>query len=213
MKIKIFILLTLFLCFCLTPCLLTSEYVSGEGKTQVQVIASQCYIFEEPSFDKAVLDENNEKLVLKHGEKYELLNQESEEFVYIKYNEEINGYVYSHYVTTNVLEQDVYPVFNASVVAQETQVFDLDENPIDGLKLLNGKEVYLYEGFHKKEPMTPICFVGEDGRLVYGLVKTTDISPYGVNAGVITGLVVAASCVTIILLLVFMKKSKKIKKT
>ena len=205
--------------FCFILCLLFAlPLFCGQGNTfadkeYCQVVASECCIYEEANFDKPLKDSNGETISLKHGQALKVIEGEKEGFIKVEFSAEevYQGYVYARHVTFNKLSQEIYPVFNASVVAEEAQVYDLNEEPTD-IKLTKGKELYLYKGYHKKENMTFVCFIQEDGSLYYGKIITKDLAPYGINAGVITGIVVAVSCATIILLLLFMKKTKKAKK-
>ena len=213
MKLKVFCLLSLLLCFMfLFPMFAGQEVVFAEDR-YVQVVASQCFLFEDKSFDNPIKNNSQENLIIKHGEKLKVLQDEDQGFIKIEYiNEEsYQGFVYARYVTYNELTQEVYPVFNASVIENDVIVYNLDESPTNKI-LSKGKELYLYEGYIKKTEFTCVCFVDEDGSLFYGKIKTKQLAPYGINAGVITGIVVAVSCVTIILLLIFMKKTKKQKR-
>ncbi len=208
------------LVFCLIICSffgvfgVPQEYLFADEEI-CQVVATNCYLYESPEFTVKMKDSSESNIVLVHGQKLSILTggQESEDFIYVQvaFDQLYSGYVYKHYVTTNPIVQDTYPVFNAKVAVEDAIVYDLNkENLLTTLD--KGVKLYLYEGYEKKEPFTAVCFAGEDGKLVYGFMKTTDLSPNGINAGVITGIMVIVSCVTIILLLVFMKKIKKKKK-
>ena len=177
------------------------------------VVAVECNVYEDKNFNNAILDDNGDKVVIKHKQQLKVIESENEKFIKVEYkgDKAYVGYVYARYVTFNSTLQQTYPVFNANIAVDEADVFTLDEKPTE-IKLEKGHELYLYEGYHKNKDMTPVCFVQEDGSLYYGLIETHKLSPYGINAGAITGIVVAISCVTIILLLLFMKKVKK-KKT
>lgn len=185
------------------------DFAAAADTQYMSVVATECFLYENPSFDTKVTGQSGEPIVLKHGDRVELLSggQESEKFLYIGYGD-YAGYVFKYYLTSNTSEQDVYPVFNASVAVESAQVYDLQKQDA-GLTLEKGQELYLYEGYKKSEEFTAVCFVLQDSSLFYGYLKTTDLQPYGINAGVITGIVAAASCITIILLLLFMKKTKK----
>ncbi len=199
------------MCFAIfLPLQFNSGYVFAD-LGEVMVIANEVKLFEEGNFEKPILNQNNEPVTIAHGEKLKVLEEENDNFIKVEYKE-MQGYVYARYITFNILSQEVYPVFNASVEIDGCQVYDLDQTKIIA-KLNKGKELYLYQGYNKQNDMTAVCFVGENGKLIYGYIKTQELSPYGINAGVITGIVVAASCVTIILLLLFMKKTKKKKKS
>lgn len=209
-KLWILVLCCLACVFAFLPLGFDSGYAFAD-QGEVMVIAQEVKFFEEANFDKPLTDEDGEIVKAGHGEKLKVLQQEIDNFIKVEYLG-YQGFVYARYVTFNTLSQEVYPVFNASVEAVECEVFDLDQINVIA-KLKKGQELYLYEGYNKQSTTTAVCFVGEDGRLAYGYIKTDELSPYGINAGVITGIVVAASCVTIILLLIFMKKKKTKKKS
>lgn len=214
MKLKVFGVLSFLFCllFIFPVCFSQGNVFAEDGF--VQVVASQCFLFEERNFETPIKDEEGENIVIKHGQRLKVLEEEQEGFIKVEFalEETYQGFVYARYVTYNTLSQEVYPVFNASIIEDNVEVYDLDKLPT-GIVLNRGKELYLYEGYAKKADFTAVCFVGEDGSLFYGKIKTKQLAPYGINAGVITGIVVAVSCVTIILLLVFMKKTKKQKAT
>lgn len=216
MKKKCFIFVLLL--FCVGCAALVGSYggasVFAAEEQQCKVVATECFLYQEPSFSSYVCDDDEQPVVLKHNDMVELLQggQESEKFLFVSFGQ-WQGYVFKFYLTSNLDEQVVYPVFNAKVVKDGAEVFDLQQNPT-GKKLAKGTELYLYEGYNKntENGLTAVCFVDEGGGLFYGYLNTKDLEPYGINAWVITGIVVAASCITIILLLVFMKKRKASKK-
>lgn len=212
MKLKIFAFASFVLSFVLLVPFLFQGDVSFADENYVQVVASECCVYQEASFDNPIKDSGDNLIKLKHGQLLRVIEGEKDYFIKVEYEGYEEGvFVYARYVTYNVMEQEVYPIFNAEVAVEKAIVYDLDENPTN-IVLEEGKEIYLYEGYKKSSEKTAVCFVDENGKLYYGYLNTSDLSPYGINAGVITGIMVAVSCVTIILLLLFIKKKKKVKK-
>lgn len=188
--------------------MLLSGFTSADA-AKVAVIASSCYVYEDSSFDSPITV-NDEKVILTHGDRLEVLEDDNSlDFIKVKVDGvESGGYIYRYYVTYNEIEQDVYPVFNGYVLKNNSKIYDLDKQ--ETIYTANeGHEIYLYNGYNDKEEYNAVAIVLEDGSLFYGYMLTADVSPYGVSAGLITGIVVIASCLTIIFLLLFMKKTKR----
>lgn len=196
----------LLLCFLM----MFSNFVYAEPAT-VSVVANSCIVYEDASFENPILIDES-PLSFPHGTILSVLNDDSSlDFIKIsvdKDNNLIEGFVYRYYVTYASLEQEVYPVFNGSVLNEGAIIYDLEKNPSQFVAK-QGQGIYFYEGFDSKEEFNAVAIVLEDGNLYYGYMQTRDVSPYGVNAGLITGIVVIISCLTIIFLLMFMKKTKR----
>ncbi len=188
--------------------MLFSGFTSADT-AKVSVVASTCYVYEDASFDSPI-SINGEKIVLTHGDKLEVVEDDNGlDFIKVKLDgRENGGYVYRYYVTYNEIGQEVYPVFNGYVLKNNSKIYDLDKQETT-FTANEGHEIYLYNGYNNKEEYNAVAIVLEDGSLFYGYMLTADIAPYGVNAGLITGIVVIASCLTIIFLLLFMKKTKR----
>lgn len=180
--------------------------VSG---TQVSVVADFCYLYSSPSFEEVVEYEGS-PLRIEHLDFLTVLeDDETTQFIKVKVEEKnIEGYVYRYYVTYSSPSQEVYPVFNGKVTKNDAVIYDL--NRVDSTyRAKNGQGIYLYSGFTDKEKMNAVAIVLDDGSLYYGFMETKDIAPNGVNGGLITGIMVIVSCLTIIFLLLFMKKKKR----
>lgn len=184
-------------------------FAGAVGEAQVSVVADFCYLYSSPSFEEVVEFEGT-PLKIEHADTLIVLEDDkTAEFIKVKVEEkDIEGYVYRHYVTYNVLSQEVYPVFNGRVTKNDAVIYDLNRKPTQ-YRGKNGQQVYLYSGFTDKDEMNAVAIVLEDGSLFYGFMETKDIAPNGVNGGLITGIVVIATCLTIIFLLLFMKKKKR----
>lgn len=182
------------------------------AEQQYTVCVPECFMYSDTSLsnDKIVADNDGNPIILKQGDVVfqndEQTSQDS--CIYVSFGE-YKGFVFQFYLTQNPQTQAVYPTFNAVVVAENVVVYSDQsmDNPT-GITLEKGTELYLYRGYEKRDLFTAVCFVKSDKQLAYGYVLTKEIEPYGINANVITGIVVALSCITIILLLVFMKKVK-----
>lgn len=173
------------------------------------IISSIAYIYSQPSFSSEKINVDGQPVTLSHGQEVSI-GEETGDFVYISVTyeqNEINGYVYKYYLTTSS-PQTVYPVFNGSI-RRDTNIYDLNYQPAYELK--NGKEVYIYSGYESDEGFTAVQVVLDDGSLYSGFVKTEDLEPYGISPLLIVGISIISACVTVILSLVFIKKSKKSK--
>lgn len=176
---------------------------------QVSVVADFCYLYSAPSFEQKVEIEN-QPVILEHLDTLTVLEDDSSlQFIKVKVEDKnVEGYVYRYYVTYDSPSQEVYPVFNGRVTKDDAIIYDLNREPT-AYRAKNGQGIYLYSGFTDREDKNAVAIVLEDGSLYYGFMNTKDIAPNGVNAGLITGIVVIASCLTIIFLLLFMKKKKR----
>ena len=193
--------MSILLSFLIGLSMLFSYSVGGEGV----IIASHCYLFSSPSFESEKIMNDDSELILYHNDKVTILQEEGD-FLLIRTEEyDKEGYVYKYYVTSNS-SQDVYPVFNATI-RNDTTIYDLDQNPTEWTAKA-GSRVYIYGGFNENG-MTAIQVVLEDGSLYNGLVNSEDLSPDGISSTLVIGISVIAAAVTIILSIVFLKKTKK----
>ena len=188
--------------------MLFSNLVYADANT-VTVVADYCYVYETAAFDSPLL-QDEKPVKFTHGQKLSVLEDKpSLDFIKVEVEgAESGGYVYRYYVTYSDVTQEIYPVFNGKIVNDNVKLYDLDKKETS-LVAKKGQKVYLYNGYNGKEEFNAIAIKLDDGSLFYGYVKTADVEPYGVNAGLITGIVVIASCLTIIFLLLFMKKKKR----
>ncbi len=175
------------------------------------VIINNCYVYSSPSFEsEKILNENGDILVLNKNQEIVVI-EEINEFVKINLiDSNIQGYIYKYYISQNST-QTIYPTFNASIRYNATVVYDLSLEPTD-VVLQAGERVRIYKGYDDKEEYTQIQFVDENGELIHGFVKTSNLKPDGVSSLLIIGISIIAACVTIILSIIFIKKKKTIKK-
>lgn len=168
------------------------------------VVASSCCIYQNESFDEVILD-GDQPLTLSHGTQLEILSDGGGDFVKVKY-QDFEGYVYRYYLTFSEPLQESYPVFNGRI-QNDCPIYDLDKHETE-FTAKAGQQIYLYNGFNSKEEYTAVALILDNGKVYYGYVKTLHIQANGVNAALITGIMVVISCLTIIFLLLFMKKKK-----
>lgn len=191
-------LIALLLClFCFAP---TANLSHAETEQMVYVV-NACYVYETASFDTKKLD-GDQPVKLLVGQSAKLKEEEGD--FWLVESGEIEGYVYKYCLTKNAPQEDVYLNFNATVERTAT-IYDLEMSPAFQVK--KGQRVYLYQGYSKDE-YTKVALLRDDGTPFYGFIATNDIVPDGINAGLITGIAVIISCLTLIFLLLFMKKKK-----
>ncbi len=189
---------------CAVLSLLTFMSPTSSGET-LSVISTVCTLYQTADFSSMVIDADGKPVVFHHGDKLTFI-EEKGDFFKVE-NEESEGYVFKFYVTSNKSGQDVYPVFNGTVIATESKIFNVDGTE-SGHKVKQGQEIFIYGGFDGKEKMTAISFVLDNGSLFYGLIATKDIKAYGISSALITAITIIIALVTIILAVVFIKKSK-----
>lgn len=174
-----------------------------------KIIASCCYLYSHPSFEsEKIYDKNGQAVVLNLGDKIEIIQDDGGDFVLAK-EAEHEGYIYRYYISATG-EQLVYPSFNGTL-RKESILFD--NNLVQtAITLKEGERLFLYDGYDDKREYTPVQVVLEDGSLYNGLILTSNIKPDGISSLLIVGITIIAASVTIILSLIFIKKSKDKKK-
>lgn len=174
-----------------------------------KIIASCCYLYSQPSFEsEKIYDDNGQAVVLNLGDKIEIIQDDGGDFVLAK-EAEHEGYIYRYYISATG-EQLVYPSFNGTL-RKESVLFD--NNLVQtAITLKEGERLFLYDGYDDKREYTPVQVVLEDGSLYNGLILTSNIKPDGISSLLIIGITIIAASVTIILSLIFIKKSKDKKK-
>lgn len=181
------------------------------SSNQAEILFNACYLYTAPSFEsEKVVDENNENVILNQNDTVIVL-EEKGDFYHVKIDNSLSGYVYKYYLSfgENI---DVYPTFNATIRYNETQVFNLDYSQ-SNITLSSGTRVFIYGGYDDRNEYTQIQFVDENGNLFHGYVQTSNINPDGVSSLLIVGISIIVACVTIILSIIFIKKSKANKST
>ena len=123
------------------------------------------------------------------------------------------GYVLAELLTEKQEEIVAIPNFNAKT-NKECHVFSQENNKFveSETTLARGQEIFLYEGFNAKKDFTAVCYVIE-GKVLFGFLKTDDISPNGINPVLITCIILIVAVLSIIFAWLFMKgKHVRLKK-
>lgn len=188
--------------------LLFSPLLSYSANTKAVIIASYCYLYSAPSFSSEKVQVEEKNVILYHNDKVNVI-QEDSDFILVTTNDEqkIQGWIYKYYLTDNS-SQIVYPVFNGSVRNDNTIIYDINKEPTQ-YTASSGQRIFIYNGFGDQNDFTSVQLVLEDGSLYNGYLKSADISPDGISSLLIVGISIIAACVTIILSIVFIKKTKK----
>lgn len=115
------------------------------------------------------------------------------------------GYVFADLVTAKKDEIVAIPNFNAKT-NKECQVFSEENGAFSPTSdtLARGQAIFLYEGFNAKKDFNAIAYV-LDGKVLYGFLKTDDISPNGINPVIITCIILIVAVLSIIFAWLFMK--------
>lgn len=172
----------------------------------VEVIASSCFLYEEPSFESEKVQAGDTDLVLDFGQTLTLLVEE-DDFALVQTAEGQVGYIYKYYIS-NKDDFEVYPSFNGYVRAEKATIYNMNFEPTT-YRASSGQGVYLYQGFDSENEYTAMQIVLEDGSLYNGYILTADLEPKGISASLIVGITIIVAVATIILSLVFIKKKKK----
>lgn len=170
------------------------------------VIATKCPLLSEADFTSEIVQYEDTDFYLTQNQQVEIISSE-ENFVYVKVNENVEGYVYKYYLSQNS-SQTVYPVFNCSV-RENCLVYDLEKSPTTYVAKKD-ERVFIFNGFDKVEGgYTEVQIVLEDGTLYSGLIKSQSLKPDGVNRTAIIAIPVIMAGITVILSIVFIGKKKK----
>ncbi len=197
--------------FCFMP------FSFGGGQTfaldagaTASVIASRCQMYERADFSSQVVtDADGQIIYLRHNQQVEVISIEGD-FAQVETQEDAQGFVYKYYLTQNT-SQVVYPVFNASVIADNAVVYDMDFADTD-FRLQKGDRVLVYKSFSEKKEYTAVQVVLDDGSLYNGYMLTKEVSPDGISGLLVAGITIIIALVTIVLSIIFIKKKKKDKK-
>ena len=187
---------------------MVSAYPIG---TQLPVVSNYAYMYEYHDFTSQKYD-----FKIYKGEEITLLDDELfDNFYYASFKYEdvtYNGYVYKDDVAKLADEQEVILSYNAKI-AKDTKIFSITDpnNPLicDGQEVIleESTEVYIYEGYNRKNEFTAIKF-SFNGKIEVGYVKTTDISPYGISPALIVALTAIIASVGVIFILLGINKKK-----
>lgn len=173
------------------------------------ILASKCPLLSAPDFSSAIVQYQEEDYYLTLNQEIEVLETYGD-FVKVKTQEDLQGYVYKYYITQNT-SLDTYPVFNCQVRAN-TLIYDLNKQPTTYVATKNSR-VFIFNGFDKIEGgYTQVQVVLENGDIYSGLIKSSDLKPDGINRSAIIAIPIILAGVTVILSIVFIEKKKRKKK-
>lgn len=174
--------------------------------SEAVVLASKCPLYSTANFSSAIVKYDENDYYLTQNQKVEVISTDGD-FVFVKTEEEVEGYVYKYYLTQNK-SQEVYPVFNCSVRANAL-IYTLDKSPTTYVAKESSR-VFIFNGFDKVEGgFTEVQVVLEDGSLYSGLIKSSDLKPDGVNRNAIIALPIILAGITVILSIVLIGRKKK----
>ncbi len=178
--------------------------VSYEKNTSLSVVTNYAYVYELPSFTSTKKD-----LEIKKNEVVVLLDEtEQNGFYFVNYHsgeQNYEGYVYKECLAKLEQEQELVLTYNAKT-SMKTKVFSLSDNS-EIATIEEGTELDLYEGFNRKNEFTKAKF-SHNGQIIFGYIKTADISPYGVSSALIIALTAIFACVGVIFILLGINKKK-----
>ena len=177
----------------------SSNFVTGQS---VFVIPNYAPLYSEPNFESEVLIE------LEKGTNLEILTEEENGFLYVKYNE-TQGYIYYELVGETLNEQEKVLSYNATIL-NNTTVYSLTSNE-KICDLEKGKRVFLYQGYNDDKDMLAIQFE-KYGKILYGLVEIENVKPDGVNTALIVSITAIVAIVSIIIILLGITNKKRHKK-
>ena len=84
--------------FLLAIFMLFSNAFAIELNTTLMVTATSCYVYTDSSFSSAKLKEDENDIVLYHGDKVTYLG-EQDKFYFVKITDEKEGYIYKYYLS------------------------------------------------------------------------------------------------------------------
>lgn len=198
---KIFVLLLMINMFVMS--LSFPQSVSFADTEYVTINTSYSYLYK----DTARTEHYDFKI--SGGEKLVLL-EENLDYYKISYtyeNTEYVGYIPTEIASIYQDDQDEIPVYNGKII-KKTNVYSLEGELIEGVSLDPKHEIYIYEGFDSKKEFTKIKF-SLNGKIYIGQVETVNLSPNGINKGVIIAFSIITAIVGVILIMLGFKKKKK----
>lgn len=181
------------------------------------VTANKANLYQEANFSSTILTTLNHKTIIKvifENNNPKQTTKDNFVFYNVKF-EEFEGFMFADLITAEQNFLTAIPNFNAQTNS-DAKVYFLQDNEIreSNITLKTGERIFLYEGFDNKKEYNAIAFVvtNQDGTrdVMYGYLKSRDISPDGINPLLITCVVLILALLGIIFAWMFMK-NKKIK--
>lgn len=198
---KIFVLLLMINIFVLS--LSFPQSVSFADTEYVTINTSYSYLYKDASHTE------HYDFKISGGEKLVLLEENPDYYKisYIYENTEYIGYIPTEIASIYHADQEEIPVYNGKII-KKTDVYTLDGTLMENISLDPGHEIYIYEGFNSEKKFTKIKF-SFNGNVHIGQVETVNLSPNGVNKGVIIAFSIITAIVGVILIMLGFKKKKK----
>ncbi len=215
------LLKTFFIMLCCFAFLLPTapySYASAENTQNTYIVAANsANLYDQPSLVGGnivgKLNHKDEVFLKMEGSQPKTFG-EDETYVFFQldpeYHSNIDGdvFILAQLLIPKSNEIVSIPSFNAKTNSDCKVFFSPDEETGESdIVLKKGTQLFLYEGYNRKNTFTAVAFVNET-EVVYGYLKTSAISPNGINPLIITCIVLTLAVLGIIFAWVFMKKSK-----
>ena len=200
MKKFILLSLLLILIFQFVP---SYNYFSVAESEQIVINMSFSYLYKEANYDEWY----DFKI-----QKGEILDSTGtiNNFYKVAYSFEnniIEGYIPCEFASVYKAEDEVLLVYNGKVI-RETQVYSIVDNSIiEDVILQPSHEIYIYAGFDSKSEFTKVKFL-YNNKVYTAQIPTINLSPNGINKGVIIALGAITALVGVVMILLGLKKKK-----
>lgn len=170
---------------------------------QIVINTSFSYLYKEPNFDEFY------QIEVKKGEILDVSN-EIDSFYEVKYTLDSNvitGYIPCEFASIYTQEQETLLVYNGKII-HNTPVYTVAGNEIiENITLSPGHEIYIYDGFDSDLEFTKVKF-SYNNQIYTASIPTINLSPNGVNKGVIIALSIITALVGVIFVVLGIKKKK-----
>ena len=186
-------------------CLFMVALSAFSPNSTATVLASKCPLYSSADFSSQIVKYEENDYYLLQDQTVEVILTEGD-FVLVKTEEDVQGYVYKYYLTENT-ELETYPVFNCSV-RDNSLIYDLEKNATTYVAK-KGSRVFIFNGFDKVDGFTEVIAVLEDGSTYCGLIKSADLKPDGINRGAIIAIPVILAGITVVLSIALIGRKKK----
>lgn len=203
------ILFLFLICLTLLPCF-SLNFASANLNTNYIVVANSATLFSTADF-------SSEKVAtLSHKDELEIelfentpVEYSCDGFVFYSARfEDKSGYILSDLVVARTENITTIPNFNAKTNASCKVYFKNDAEFVESdIVLEKHQKIFLYEGFNDDKDWTAVSFL-KDNEVLYGFLKTENISPNGINPIFITCISIILAVVGIVFAWVFIKNKK-----
>ena len=193
-----------------------AEKTFAQNAQKIYVVtANRASVFESPDFSSAKIGQiEHDVEVYVQMENDAPQEFKNEGFVFYKITQaDLEGYVFADLLTPKSDTITAIPSFNGQTNTESIVFWKQDNEMVESEIILDkGERIFLYEGYNSKEEYNAIAFVHEN-EVLYGYLKTENISPDGINTAIITCITIIIALLGIIFAWLFMKNRKvKLKK-